>query len=290
MSPASSSPDAPRIRFGTSSFSSPDWVGPFYPPGTQPADFLRVYATHFDTVEIDATYYAIPSAKTVVGWAAKTPESFLFALKFPRAIVHAGEGARPDPNRLLSPEHAYPVRDRFLEVVGRLGLRAGPLLLQFPYLGKQAFPEPGPFLERLDRFLRDLPRDFRYAVEIRNARWIGPALADLCRAHHASMVLVDQAWMPHADEIDPRVNLVTADLVYVRLLGDRRRIEARTRRWSAEVLDRGDRLQRWATFLAEIAGRHVPAVVYVNNHYAGHAPATTRRLQALFARTGAPAS
>src|SRR5206468_3839445 len=76
------------VRFGTSSFSSEDWVGPFYPPGTAPGDFLRHYAHAFDTVEVDATYYAVPSARTVDGWVAKTPEGFLLAAKFPRSIVH----------------------------------------------------------------------------------------------------------------------------------------------------------------------------------------------------------
>ena len=84
------------IRWGTSSWSEKSWVGPFYPPGTKPGDFLRYYATQFDTVEVDATYYAIPDERMVAGWERKLPEGFVFSAKFPRSVVHAGEGARPE--------------------------------------------------------------------------------------------------------------------------------------------------------------------------------------------------
>ena len=73
------------IRFGCSSFSSEDWVGPFYPQGTKPAEYLHLYAEHFDTVEIDSTYYGIPRHSMVDGWRAKTPDGFLISAKFPRS-------------------------------------------------------------------------------------------------------------------------------------------------------------------------------------------------------------
>jgi len=270
------------IRFGTSSFSSKDWVGPFYPRGTKPADFLREYATRFDTVEIDATYYAVPAARVVEGWARKTPPGFLIAAKFPRDIVHAGEGRTPDPGRVLDPDATYPIRDAFLEAMQHLGPRLGPLVIQFPFFHSGLFPAAGPFLQRLDRFLGDLPRGFTFAVEVRNPDWVGKPLADLCQKHGVSLVLVDQAWMPHGDEVERRLDPVTGRLCYVRLLGDREEIERITKAWGAEVIDRGDRLRRWAEFLVRMLEREVPTVVYVNNHYAGHAPATAARLQALF--------
>ena len=268
----------PRVRFGSSSFSSRDWVGPFYPPGTKPGEFLRVYAGRFDTVEIDATYYAVPALRVVEGWAAKTPPEFLIAAKFPREIVHAGEGRHPDPARVLDPDHTYPVRDEFLEVMRALGPRLGPLVLQFPFFNSRAFPESNVFFDRLDRFLGDLPGDLRFAVEIRNPDWVTPAFADLCRKHRAALVLVDQAWMPHADELAERFDPVTADFCYIRLLGDREEIEKITTTWGKEVIDRSARLDRWAAFLVRVLDRKIPSVVYVNNHYAGHAPETLRKL------------
>jgi uncharacterized protein YecE (DUF72 family) len=270
------------VRFGTSSFSSEDWIGPFYPHGTRRPDFLRYYATQFDAVEVDSTYYAIPPARTVDSWVEKTPREFRFAAKFPRSIVHGGTGVRPDARRLLLPD-TYAERDEFLAVMSRLGPRLGPLVLQFPSFGKDSFASAAPFLERLDRFLGDLPRQLARAVEIRNAEWIGPELATVCRAHGAALVLVDLVRMPLGDDVEKIIDPVTADFAYVRLLGDRQRIEAITTTWGREVLDWSENLDRWARLLARLHERQVSTFVFVNNHYAGHAPATLRRLQDLFA-------
>ena len=269
------------IRFGCSSFSSEDWVGPFYPEGTRKGDFLRIYAEHFDTVEVDATYYAVPRASVVDGWREKTPPDFLLSAKFPRSIVHGGEGPMPDAGRVLVPEQVGGDRDAFLDVMARMGGKLGPLVLQFPYFSKAAFDSPARFLDRLDVFLDDLPLDFEYAVELRNRSWLTPEFAHLLRRHRTSMVLVDQAWMPHADEVEQRFDPVTGPRIYVRLLGDRKEIEAITRTWDTEVIDRRERLRRWASFLLRASRRGQPTLVYVNNHYAGHAPTTVRRLMAM---------
>lgn len=271
-----------RVRFGTSSFSWEDWVGPFYPAGMKPGDFLRYYATQFDTVEVDATYYAIPAPRTVDGWAAKTPPNFQLAAKFPREIVHGGEGAKPDPARLLDPKATYTARDEFLDVMSRMGAKLGPLVLQFPFFSRAAFATPEPFFEKLDRFLADLPRPGAYTVEVRNPDWLARPLVDLCRRHSAGLVLVDQEWMPHGDRVERRFDPVTAEFAYVRLLGDRKEIEAITTSWEREVIDRERSLERWAALLARLALRGILTYVFVNNHYAGHAPATVRRLQAHF--------
>jgi len=281
MAEAQTQLDASLVRFGTSSFSSPDWVGPFYPEKTSPGDFLRHYATEFDTVEIDATYYAIPSKQTVDGWVEKTPENFLISAKMPQSIVHAGDGPQPNADVLLT-EKTFAERDLFLETIGRLDSRLGTLLLQFPYFSKNAFDSADEFFERLDDFLTDLPPEFRYAVEIRNRNWVTPEYAHLLRGQGVSMVLVDQGWMPHADEIEDRFNLFTSNLAYIRLLGDRKEIEAITQSWDTEVIDRRERLQRWSNFLVRTLRRGIPTVVYVNNHYAGHAPTTVRRLVQMF--------
>lgn len=283
--PRSRKPDL--IRFGTSSFSSEDWVGPFYPEGTKPAEFLSYYARQFDTVEVDATYYAIPSARTVEGWVEKTPEGFLISAKFPRSIVHGGEGATPAPDLILKPEATYADRDRFLKVIATLGTRLGPLVLQFPYFSKKVFTSREPFLERLDRFLGDLPKNFEYGVEIRNKTWLKADFADLLRRHQVSLVLVDQAWMPHGDEVEKLFDPVTGRVCYIRLLGDRQQIEAITKTWDREVIDREESLERWSAFLVRMMARQIRTLVYINNHYAGHAPATLRRLKELFERAAA---
>lgn len=275
-------PGAP-VRFGTSSFSSADWVGPFYPPGTAAGAMLTHYARTFDTVEVDATWYALPSVATVDGWAAKTPEGFLLSAKFPRSIVHGGENERPDGRLVLDPDSTYETRDLFLARMRRLGPRLGPLVLQFPYFNREAFPSAGPFLERLNRFLADLPRPgFVYGVEVRNKAWVTPELRALLAGHGVILVLVDQAWMPLGDEVEARFDPVTGPLAYVRLLGDRDAIEKLTTTWGKEVLDQTPKLERWARLLVRLMDRGVKSLVYVNNHYAGHAPTTVRRLRERF--------
>ncbi len=273
------SPSGP-IRLGTSSFSSADWVGPYYPEGTPPAEFLRLYALEFDTVEVDSTYYAIPSARTVDGWCAKTPADFLLAAKFPRSIVHGGDAASPDPAKVLVPAATAGDRDTFLTVMSRLGPKLGTLVLQFPYFNKKAFAGAEPFLDRLDAFLEALPKKgFSFAVEIRNRDWYRKAFRDVCAKHHAGVVLVDQAWMPHGDEITGEFDPVTSDSLYVRLLGDRDGIEKLTKTWDKVVVDQSARMTRWAKLLAGLALKGVRSFVYVNNHYAGHAPSTVRALR-----------
>lgn len=267
-----------RLRFGTSSFSSKDWVGPFYPDGTDASDYLRYYAEQFDTVEVDATYYAVPSVDTVQGWVDKTPDGFLISAKFPRAIVHCGDDRRPDAEKILQPESTYAVRDKFLNAISRLDSRLGVLLLQFPYFSKSVFPSKSEFYGRLDRFLADLPPDFRYAVEIRNKAWLTKEYVNLLRSHGVGMALVDHAWMPHGDEIEKKHDFATSDTVYIRLIGDRNEIEKITKTWDREVLFQMDSLERWADFLVRNLEREVQTLIYINNHFAGHAPATLRRL------------
>ena len=108
-------------RFGTSSWSERSWVGPFYEPGTKPKDFLSAYARRYGAVEADTTYYRAPSESMVRGWRARTPEGFRMAAKFPRAIVHAGDGPRPDADRALRLEAVGDKVEYFLSVM-RLSL------------------------------------------------------------------------------------------------------------------------------------------------------------------------
>ena len=272
-------PDA-LVRLGTSSFSSKDWVGAFYPVGTPPGAFLELYAQQLDAVEVDSTYYGLPRPSVVDGWARKTPEGFLLTAKFPRSIVHGGQGAKPDGRLVLAPDATYEDRDQFLATMRRLGPRLGPLVLQFPYFNRPVFPSAGPFLERLDTFLADLPRDgLRYAVEVRNKSWVTQKLLDILARHDVSFVLVDQAWMPLGDELAEAFDVVTAPPVYIRLLGDRNAIEAITKTWDKEVIDHADRLERWAQLVVSFMKRGIKSLVFVNNHYAGHAPTTVRRLK-----------
>jgi uncharacterized protein YecE (DUF72 family) len=156
------------LRLGTSSFTAQGWNLSFYPPGTNSRDYLTYYATQFDTVEVDATFYAIPSISTVHGWYKKTPPNFLFPLKTPQEITH---------ERLLV--NVDTVLNEFLRATEPLAEKLGVILLQFPYFNKTTFSAPTEFLARLRPFLEKLPTDRRFAVEIRNKFFLGPALYEL---------------------------------------------------------------------------------------------------------------
>ena len=268
-----------RIRYGTSSWSEKAWSGAFYPPGLPAGEQLAYYATRYDTVEADVTYYRVPDARLVRGWEARTPQGFVLSAKFPRSVVHAGEGAQPDSAKVLVREHVQRDVERFLEAMRLLGARCGPLVLQFPYFNKQAFARPELFLERLEPFLAGLPPDFRYGVELRNKTWVDEPLLALLRRQRAALVLVDLAYLPHPAELLER-DPFTADFAYGRLIGDRKQIDQLTDTLDRVVVDQGPRLERWAALLQAAKARVPETYVYANNHYAGYAPATIDELRA----------
>jgi uncharacterized protein YecE (DUF72 family) len=251
------------LRLGTSSFTAEGWEKTFYPRGMQARDYLSYYATQFDTLEIDATFYRIPAESTVKGWYTKTPANFLFALKAPQEITH---------ERVLV--DAEPVLKEFLRVTDHLGEKRGPILFQFQYFNKKAFPTPVEFLTRLKPFIKKLPSEPRFALEIRNKGWLGPALYDLLRKHHIALALIDHPWMPRPRERFTKGDAITTDFTYIRWLGDRKAIEELTKTWDATIVDRTRDLQGWVEACRNFLKRKIRVFAFANNHYAGHAPAT----------------
>lgn len=254
-------PRIPNLRLGTSSWSSEDWVGTFYPPGTPPADFLGVYARHFDTVEVDSTYYRIPADAMVRNWRARTPPGFTFAAKFPQVITH--EKVMQDCGKELG---------EFLRVMSLLEDRLGPLLLQFPYFNKKAFAKPEDFLSRLIPFLADLPSGFRYALEVRNKYWVNARLLDILRKKDIAFALIDHPWMTPVSQLAAKMDVVTADFAYVRWLGDRKGIEEKTVHWDRVIVDREEEMRTWIPIIRGLLKRRIQVMGYFNNHYAGFAP------------------
>ncbi len=269
-----------EFLFGTSSWSEKSWAGVFYPAGLPAGAQLTHYATQFTTVEADVTYHRVPDARLVSGWNAKTPDGFVLSAKFPRSIVHGGEAATPDPERVLRLEHVGADLERFLAAMSLLGDKCGPLVLQFPYFNQRVFKSIDPFLERLDGFLAQLPDRFRYGVEIRNKNWIDEPLLALLRRHRAALVLVDIAYMPHPADLARQHDLFTTDFTYARLIGDRKAIDALTERFDKLVVDQSPRLAKWADLLRDATNRLPRTFAYANNHYAGYAPETIRDLAA----------
>jgi uncharacterized protein YecE (DUF72 family) len=252
-----------ELRVGTSAFTAAGWPGSFYPEGMKPADYLKYYATRFETVEIDSTFYRTPSRSTAAKWAAKTPEGFLIAAKVPQEITH---------EKCLVDCHAELVE--FVSTMDLLGDKLGPMLLQFPYFNKEAFKTGDEFTARLKTFLDQLPKGYQFAIEIRNKSWLDEKFADTLRKRNVALVLQDQLWMPLPDHM--KFDYFTADFTYVRLLGDRKGIEKQTKVWDKVIVNRSKELRSWVDVCERALKRGVSTYVYVNNHFAGHAPATVQ--------------
>jgi uncharacterized protein YecE (DUF72 family) len=247
-----------------------DWRGPFYPVATASADYLSLYAQSFGTVEVDSTFYGPPTEATVRTWEERTPEHFRFALKVPQVVTH---------EKKLRDAHGD--FEDFLATTGALGRKRGPLLLQFPRFSRADFEDAAEFLRVLDAFLEGVDRSVRLAVEVRNERWFDDPLLDLLRDHAAAVALTDQ--LGGGPPAGAPSRFVTSDFAYVRLLGNRRRIEAVTKTWDATVIDRTPELRTWAEFLVHTMAAlpDLGVWVYANNHFSGHAPAAARTLAAI---------
>jgi uncharacterized protein YecE (DUF72 family) len=165
------------ILLGTSSFTATGWQGSFYPKGLRPADYLSYYAKHFD---IDSTFYATPNVSVVRSWNAKTPEGFLFCGQGPHEITH---------KRVLKDcDEEFKV---FLTTMEALCEKLGPLLFQFGKFDKYAFKSLDDFLARLVPFLKKLPKEHKFVVEIRNKDWLAPKVTDVLREHGVALTLID---------------------------------------------------------------------------------------------------
>jgi uncharacterized protein YecE (DUF72 family) len=259
-----------EIRVGTSAFVADGWETSFYPKGMKPADYLTYYATKFDTVEIDSTFYRAPSAATVNGWARKTPDDFIFAVKVPQTITHE--------KMLRGADGEF---KSFVETMDFLGEKLGPMVLQFPYFNRTKFKSAGEFIKLLKAFMEKFPKDHRLAVEIRNRNWLDARFADALRERNVALVLQDQSWMPRPTELFEKFDPITADFTYIRWLGDRKGIEERTKMWDKVIVDRTTELNEWVEIARKAHKRRIQIFAYANNHYAGHAPATVEQFQAM---------
>ncbi|MBI3568559.1 MAG: DUF72 domain-containing protein [Gemmatimonadetes bacterium] len=250
---------SPNIRLGCQGWNYAAWVGPLYPARTRPADFLATYARAFDTVEVDSTFYAIPAANTVRGWAARTPAGFSFALKLPQEITHE--------HRLR--DVADPLQ-RFADVARELGPKLGPVLIQ---MGPDFAPAE---LPALAGFLPTLPRDIRFAIEFRQRGWITDGILALLAEHRVSLALTDARWIPRKTMLQ-LAERPTGDVAYVRWMGPDRSIVD----YSRVQVDRTNEIEKWVAVLPALAARVKTVYGYVNNHFAGHSPASVRAMQRL---------
>lgn len=246
-----------RLRIGTQGWLYDDWAGTFYPVGTTQPDTLRVYASAFGSVEVDSTFYAVPADRTVSGWIERTPPGFAFALKLPREITHE--------RRLRGCE---PLLRAFLNRVEQLGERLGPVLIQLP-------PDFSPAsASALEAFLPLLPREMRFAVELRHSGWISRETHDLLSMHGVALTLSDGPWISRRWLLQ-LVDRPTADFHYVRWMGPDRTLTD----FSRVQVERAAELAAWADAIRPLAARGIDCYAFVSNFFEGHAPATARALQ-----------
>ena len=241
-----------HAHLGTQGWSYKSWVGDFYPAKTAAGDYLKGYAKQFRAVEIDSTYYGAPRPQIAKQWREITPDDFRFTAKFPQAITH---------EKML--KDALPETMRFLDAMALLGDKLGPLLLQFPYQFK---PDQH---NTLAEFLAALPREFRYAVEVRHRGWLNDAFFDLLAQHRVALALEDYAYMPKVDR-------ATTDFVYIRWLGNRKDIP--DDHYESVRIDRDAELDRWSDLITQFFEKDVTVWGFANNHYQGHSPATVRSI------------
>lgn len=241
----------PDIRIGTSGWNYREWRGDFYPADVPLHKWLGFYATRFNTVEINYTFYRLPSAKTCSGWDRLTPKEFQFALKASRYLTHV--------RRLVDVRDSW---NEFLNRISILGAKLGPILLQFP----ATFTATDYNLNSIAQFLgyatigRCGPK---LVMEFRDSSCFGLPMVDLLREYGCALAI------PHSSRY-PVPNLVeTADFAYFRFHGP-------LTMFSSAYSDA--ELSQWAEKLADLSRNKRSVYAYFNNDSGGHAPRNAAEL------------
>ena len=232
-----------QIHIGTSGWHYPHWVGPFYPENMLSADFLSFYANNFSTVEINNTFYQLPTPQTLADWLRRTPSTFRFTCKASRFITHM--------KKLKDPEQST---ERFFKAITILGDKLGPVLFQLPPRWK-ADPL------RLENFLKKLPKNFRYAFEFRDESWFEKSIYNLLIKHHSACCLSHIA-----GKYSPEV--MTTDFVYIRLHGPRGPYQGKYRDAT---------LEKWAQKCVSWAQSGKEVFCFFDNDEKGYAVANARK-------------
>jgi uncharacterized protein YecE (DUF72 family) len=246
-----------QYYIGCSGWSYSAWKGPFYPSNMDnSSDWLSYYASLFDYVEIDSSFYRTPNLFTVKNWLKKTPENFKFTAKFPKVITH--DKHLKDVSRELEYFHQsmLPLRDKILA-----------LLIQLPPSLKITEG-----LDNLRQVVSELDTKFRYAVEVRDRSWFQDLAYNFFANNNICMV-----WSQLAELRTPPI--VTTDFLYIRLIGDRSIDE---KDFGKIQKDRVIEMKKWSSKVKRVIKQEEGggrkninlAIVSANNHYAGFGPGT----------------
>jgi uncharacterized protein YecE (DUF72 family) len=242
--------DTAEIRIGTSGWHYKHWVGRFYPEHSSGPAMFRYYIQHFDTVELNNSFYKLPEIATLRSWSAAAPDNFCFALKASRFITH---------NKKLTDPEA--VLQNFLPRAEVLGTKLGPMLFLLPPRWKLN-------LGRLDGFLRTLPNCHRYAFEFREPSWHAHDVYELLRSYNAAFCIYELGGFLSPIE-------VTADWVYVRLHGPAGKYQGNYNSGA---------LSQWADRIAKWMVRSRAVYIYFDNDDSAYAAANALQLKRLVAQ------
>lgn len=239
-----------KFYIGTSGWYYDHWKGTFYPFDKPAKDYLNYYQEVFSTVEINRTFYQIPSKKVFLNYAKNAPSSFIFSIKASRFITHVKylKVSKRSLTRLFS-------------AIDGLGKHLGPILFQLP-------PNWRLNLERLEAFLQKLPKGYRYVIEFRNPTWWSAEVYALLRKHHVSFCIFDLGKIHSPKE-------VTANFVYVRFHGPKK---AYGGKYSPQTL------KKWAQFFHQMSRKGKDVYCYFNNDEAGFA-ATNAKMMSSYIQT-----
>ena len=237
------------MRIGCSGWQYKHWRANFYPAALPAPRWLEYYATQFDTVEINNSFYRLPEADTFVEWRRRVPRSFVYAVKSSRYLTHM--------KKLKEPRQPLAL---FLSRATRLGRRLGPVLYQLP-------PHWPRNLERLENFLRILPKKRMHAIEFRDPTWYVDETFDLLSRYRAALCLHDMAGSPTGRRL-------IGPFVYLRLHGPQR--------YAGRYSDKA--LESWAEWCAERRREGMLVYAYFNNDSGGQAPRDAMRLRELCER------
>jgi len=258
--------DQQKIRIGTCAWSFPDWRGTFYPSELPESEWLQFYARYLPAVEIDSTFYSVPNENAVRRWVELTPASFRFSCKLPREITH-----------VCKLRDCTAELNTFLRAIEPLESKLQVVLIQLP---PSFIPKDG--RQALRKFLVQLPKGFRFAIEFRNPGWHRPQIIRLLEQHRVCWVWADTSALNERNlapfEFLPR----STDFLYLRLLGDYSTKYDRdglfVHRYDRLLWKREAALESWALKIE----RHVSEVrnvwAFVSNHFEGFAPETAQRV------------
>ena len=255
-----------KIRIGSCGWSFADWRGSFYPSDLPESHWLEFYARYFHTVEMDATFHKTPDNDTVRRWVEATPASFRFVCKLPREISHVCR--LHDCSRQLN---------EFLSAIEPLQAKTQVILLQLP---PSFTPKEG--RTPLRNFLKQLPRDFRFAIEFRNPGWHRPQVIGLLEKFRVCWVWADTTSLNERNLAPFEFLPLTCDFLYLRLLGDymTKYDEAGlfVHRYDKLLWKREAALESWSVKIQRHLEEARNVWCFVGNHYEGFAPETAQRL------------